>query len=193
MSKKREDITLEDLQKTLGGRIWEKTDKKRLYLDEGYNTKKMKTTVYVYEGSKAMFHVSVYISCSSQPWSWIESQKDELESSIKKRIRDVTMENVYVIINSDNDYIDTFNEVVEDVSDAELFQIELLAERYIEDELNDTYTPKKVKNPNYVFYEKSLSETYRLIHGLELILPTLTKSEEIKTELIIKGLKLIRR
>jgi hypothetical protein len=62
---------------------------KRVYLDLGYTTKKMKTTTYVYEKREGEVGISCYIECSSQPMSWIRSQQDEVVDIVVKKIKNL--------------------------------------------------------------------------------------------------------
>ena len=74
--------TLEKIAEKFGTKVWEKGDKKRVYLNNfGYNTKKMKTTCYVYEENGEL-KVAVFIDCPSQPYSWIKSQVNEVRNLI---------------------------------------------------------------------------------------------------------------
>jgi hypothetical protein len=74
-------LTLEKIATELGGKLWEKGTLKRVYLDRGYNTKKMSTKVYV-EEKEGQIVVRVYIDCSNQPYSWIEQKSEELKEEI---------------------------------------------------------------------------------------------------------------
>lgn len=78
-------ITIETLATALEGKLWIKGDMKRIYLDRGYNTKKMSTKTYVYE-QNGEFKVSCYIDCLSQPFAWIKSQQEEVISSVENSI-----------------------------------------------------------------------------------------------------------
>ena len=81
------NMNLEMLAEKLNGKIWEKGNLKRLYLNNvGYNTKKMKTTAYVYVNEAGSFDVSVYIDCPSQHPSWIKSEREGLENVIYNKI-----------------------------------------------------------------------------------------------------------
>jgi len=80
-------ITLEQLAEKLKGKLWIKGDMKRVYLDRGYNTKKMSTKTYVFE-KDGQFIVSCYIECPSQDWNWIKSQQQEVVASVEAEIEE---------------------------------------------------------------------------------------------------------
>lgn len=79
--------TIETLATALEGKLWIKGDMKRIYLDRGYNTKKMSTKTYIYE-QNGEFKVSCYIECSSQPFAWIKSQQEEVISGVENDINE---------------------------------------------------------------------------------------------------------
>lgn len=79
--------TIEQLAEKLNGKVWVKGDLKRIYLDRGFNTKKMSTKTYVYE-QDGKFKVSCYIECPSQPFAWIKSQQQEVIDSLMEDIQD---------------------------------------------------------------------------------------------------------
>lgn len=79
-------ITLETLSEKLGGKLWVKGELKRIYLDCGYNTKKMSTKTYVYQREDGSFAVKCYIDCPSQNSQWIYSQQEKIVSSVEGRI-----------------------------------------------------------------------------------------------------------
>lgn len=77
--------TIEQLAEKLNKTVWVRGDLKRIYLNEGFNTKKMSTKTYIYE-KDGDFHVSCNIECPSQPWQWIKSQQDEVKESVYQNI-----------------------------------------------------------------------------------------------------------
>ena len=81
-------ITFEQLAEKLNGKIWTKGDLKRIYLDRGYNTKKMSTKTYV-EEVDGEFVVKCFIDCPSQAWNWIKSQQEEVIESVEKNIEEI--------------------------------------------------------------------------------------------------------
>lgn len=81
-------ISLEQLAEKLNGKLWVKGDLKRIYLDEGYNTKKMSTKTYV-EERNGDFVVKCFIDCPSQSYNWIESQQEEVIESVETKINNI--------------------------------------------------------------------------------------------------------
>lgn len=82
-------ITFEVLAEKLGGNLWVKGDLKRIYLEEGHNTKKMSTKTFVWQNESGEFLVSCRIECASQPWQWCKSQEDEIKNKVAKRIANI--------------------------------------------------------------------------------------------------------
>lgn len=82
-------ITIEQLAEKLNGNLWIKGDMKRIYLDEGHNTKKMSTKTYVFQNAKGDYIVSCNIDCPSQHDNWISSQEDEIIASVERRIEQI--------------------------------------------------------------------------------------------------------
>lgn len=79
-------ISFEQLAETLKGNLWTKGDMKRIYLDRGFNTKKMSTKTYVFQRADGSFGVSCRVECPSQHDNWITAQEDEIIESV---IRDI--------------------------------------------------------------------------------------------------------
>lgn len=90
-------LTLEELAEKINGRFWEKGDKKRVYLNAGHNTKKMKTTVYVELSPSGMFDVKCYIDCPSQDLNWVISQQEEVIESIERKIDEACADTYYYV------------------------------------------------------------------------------------------------
>lgn len=86
-------LSLEQLAEKLNGKLWIKEDKKRIYLDRGYNTKKMSTKTYVYQREDGSFGVSCYIDCPSQAYQWIQSQQEEVIKGVEESIEAAEFEN----------------------------------------------------------------------------------------------------
>lgn len=100
-------LSIEQLAEKLGGKLWIKEDKKRIYLDRGYNTKKMSTKTYVYQREDGSFGVSCYIDCPSQPFAWIKSQQEEVIESVKSDIEEAMIDTYYLIVEeATGEYID---------------------------------------------------------------------------------------
>lgn len=81
------NITLETLAKELPGKLWEKDGIRRVYVDRGYNTKKMTTKTYVYQKEDGTFDVSVYITCASQPMAWIKKEQESVRTNLLEEIQ----------------------------------------------------------------------------------------------------------
>jgi len=81
--------SIEFLAEKLNGKLWVKGDLKRIYLDEGHNTKKMSTKTYAYQHEDGSFGVSCHIDCPSQAWQWVKSQEDEIKTRVAQDIEHV--------------------------------------------------------------------------------------------------------
>lgn len=82
-------ITIEELAVKLNGKMWVKEDLKRIYLDRGYNTKKMSTKTYVQQSAAGVFYAKCFIDCPSQNDNWIESQQDQIIESVEQEIEEI--------------------------------------------------------------------------------------------------------
>lgn len=83
------NITIEQLAEKLNGNLWVKGDLKRIYLDEGYNTKKMRTQTFVWQNDNGDFLVSCKIECPSQSFQWIVSQEKEIKERVYSTIENL--------------------------------------------------------------------------------------------------------
>ena len=131
-------ITIEDLAVKLNGNMWTKGDLKRIYLDRGYNTKKMSTKTYVFE-KDGEFIVVCNIDCPSQAYQWIESQEQEVKDSVYSQIEEIieeeTSTTVYVLF-KDGSFIDYFNnkfEAGDTLYSNDVYYSESKAKQVIED------------------------------------------------------------
>lgn len=86
-------LSIELLAEKLGGKLWSKGEMKRIYLDEGYNTKKMSTKTYVYQRQDGTFGVICNVDCPSQPHQWEESKEKEIEDRVYAQIEQAVWEN----------------------------------------------------------------------------------------------------
>ncbi len=82
-------ITIEDLAVKLNGKMWVKDDLKRIYLDRGYNTKKMSTKTYVEETSEGNFNVKCFVECPSQDYNWCKSQAEIVIEGVEEDINEI--------------------------------------------------------------------------------------------------------
>lgn len=130
-------LTLEQLAEKLNGNIWEKGDKKRIYLNRGFNTKKMSTKTYIELSPSGMFDVKCFIDCPSQPYSWIESQQEEIIENVENEIKEELVDIYYYIVNNNNEIIDDCQNIkkIEDLYiDGGLYISESKAKRFLSDE-----------------------------------------------------------
>ena len=84
-------ISIELLAEKLGGKLWTKGELKRIYIDAGYNTKKMSTKTYVFE-KDAKFFVKCDVDCPSQNGEWIYSQQQRIVESLTEKIQYIVEE-----------------------------------------------------------------------------------------------------
>jgi hypothetical protein len=113
-------ITFEQLAEKLNGKLWVKGDLKRIYLDEGYNTKKMSTKTYVYVDKNGDYKVSCNIDCPSQSYQWIESQEEKVVEEVTTRIENIISQlNLELIDYKINEEEGTADVLVKENSDAE--------------------------------------------------------------------------
>lgn len=129
-------ITIEQLTEKLGGNLWAKGNLRRIYLDKGWNTKKMSTKTFVWQDEKGEFKVSCRIDCPSQSYQWIKSQEDKVKEDVYEHISEILAETVYIITNK-GEYCDdmlkscTLNDIC-----LKFFYSEEKAEKFIEDEFS---------------------------------------------------------
>jgi hypothetical protein len=106
------NITIEQLATKIEGKLWTKGDLKRIYVDAGYNTKKMTTKTYIYQREDGSFGVSCNIDCPSQAWQWIKSQQDEIIEGVTTQIERALSDTAYVITNKEGQPVNYKGEVV---------------------------------------------------------------------------------
>jgi len=159
-----ENISIEILSEKLGGKLWIKEDKKRIYLDCGYNTKKMSTKTYVYQREDGTFGVSCYIDCPSQPYAWIQSQQSEVIESVERRIENVLADTVYLITD------DAIGKVINDnckpcelndLYESDYFLSKPDAEKYISKKLGKGYSIKEMNREEFNTEVERLNEIER--------------------------------
>lgn len=128
-------ISLKELNESLKGRIWEKADKKRIYLDKGYNTKKMKTTTYVEVSENELFFVvKCFIDCPSQSFNWIDSQQDLIIESVTNEIENIL-----------NPKIEVFEEIEGSLFDQVIEKSEIVSSYSITDKIVSFNIKKEVR------------------------------------------------
>lgn len=160
-------ITLEQLAEKLGGKLWIKGDMKRIYLDRGYNTKKMTTKTYVFQKEDSSFGVSCFIDCPSQPFAWIKSQQEELINGVMEDIEAA----IFEIENPGVDYYEFKNEEEsKNKSNAAIAEFENTLDSKIKNNIEYFYTCKKLVedyNKKLIAYQTMDDETRGKINVLQ--------------------------
>lgn len=100
------NITLEQLAEKLNGNLWEKGNLRRIYLDRGYNTRKMSTKTFVWQDENGDFKVSCRIDCPSQAGEWIRSQENEVKESVYNAIESALSDTVYILTDDEGRMVD---------------------------------------------------------------------------------------
>lgn len=103
-------ITLQELAVKLNGKFWSKEGKERVYLEEGFNTKKVSTSTYV-EIVNGNFVVKCFVKCDSQSYQWCKSQADIVIENVTETIREIL-----------NPAIEIIEESAEEILKEEIFQ-----------------------------------------------------------------------
>jgi len=188
-------ITLQELAEKLNGKSWSKDGKERVYLDEGYNTKKMSTKTYV-EVKNDEFVVRCFIDCPSQHDNWIESQEQEIIESVENRINDIIELSKVELIEARLSADETEVEVRISYNGTE--EVDFLTESKFDERFN--YFPQSVfenlpqtKAPvkkELFISEKPITEkkTYELGSGLKVSHPRFGLGEIIE-EMEVDGMK----
>lgn len=86
------NLTIEELSEKLNGKLWIKGDMKRIYLDRGYNTKKMSTKTYVFQREDGTYGVNCVIDCPSQHDNWISKEQNDIVESLSNHINEILEE-----------------------------------------------------------------------------------------------------
>lgn len=154
-----ENLTLEQLSEKLNGNVWKNGDKKRVYLNKGYNTKKMKTTAYV-ESFNGSFVVRCFIDCPSQPSNWIESQEQQIIESVNESIEEATTTDVFLIKNEKGEYSDSTSSFCEIDNCTEVFYSEEKAEEFISEEFIYSKIKPVVFKMNKDKFEKQIDDSW---------------------------------
>lgn len=136
-------ITIEELAVKLNGTMWTKGDLKRIYLDKGFNTKKMSTKTYVEETSEGNFNVKCFVECPSQDYNWCKSQANQVIESVDKEIAEALVTEYFLVMNDDTALFidDCGNEkAMNDIYGSDLHHSKRAAERFIEKQLSGNYS-----------------------------------------------------
>lgn len=148
-------MTLKELAEKLGGNYWEKGNLKRIYLDRGYNTRKMTTKTFVWQNEDGRYLVSCKIECPSQDYNWINSQEQKVKEKVYEDIERALSDKVSVITNENGEYCDTNGDSVElNHYDIQYFHSEDRAKCYIEKE---TYLTLSYKELERDFFDSEIS------------------------------------
>lgn len=138
-------MTLQELAEKLKGNYWEKGNLKRIYLDRGYNTRKMSTKTFIWQNEEGRYLVSCKIDCPSQGGNWIDSQEQQVKDGVYEDIEKALSDKVFVITNKNGDYCDTNGDAVElNHHDIQYFYAEYRAKNYIEKEKYITLSYKEI-------------------------------------------------
>lgn len=179
-------ITIEDLAVKLNGKMWVKEDLKRIYLDRGYNTKKMSTKTYVEQSASGVFYVKCFIDCQSQDYNWIKSQQNQIIESVENQINEIIVKNSLKVLevtqgkNSINAYISKNGEVAQWYCERVFlevfgFELEEILEESIINERKEVNTKEEpaVSSPEY--------DTWRQLNVIDA-LPELSLKEIVSQE-----------
>lgn len=128
-------MTIEQLAEKIGGNLWTKGSLKRIYLDRGYNTKKMQTKTFIWQNEDGEFLVSCRIECPSQPYEWINSQQEKVKESVYEDLEKILSEKAFVITNEKGEVCDEDGKPIELNHWArKVFYSKEKAEKYIDEE-----------------------------------------------------------
>jgi hypothetical protein len=82
-------ISIETLAEKINGKLWSKDNLQRIYVDRGYNTKKMSTKTYVHQLQDGSFAVVCDIYCPGQSKAWVEAQQQIVINNLLEDINDL--------------------------------------------------------------------------------------------------------
>ena len=87
------NLTITEIAIAIGEKVWSKGSLERIYTKKvGYNTKKMKTTAYIYKkGLEVCFFTSV--DCDNQGAVWCDQRADEAKNSLIEMVEAILPEN----------------------------------------------------------------------------------------------------
>ncbi len=142
-----QSLTIEQLAEKLNGNLWVKGNLKRIYLDKGYNTKKMSTKTFVFQNENGDFVVSCKVECSSQPWQWCKSQEDEVKESVYEQIEEILSDIAYIMTDKEGNYLDYAGKVTE-LNNSQYYYTETEAKKELD---SCTYYAKYITMPRNEF------------------------------------------
>lgn len=144
-------ITIEDLAVKLNGKMWTKGDLKRIYLDRGYNTKKMSTKTYVFE-KEGRFIVVCNVECDNQPTQWCDSQEAQVIEEVESEIETALVTDYYLVLNNDTAmFVDDCGteKPMNDLYGGDIYFFQKKAEKFIEKELNGNYSVQLISRESF--------------------------------------------
>lgn len=164
--------TIEELAIALEGKLWTKGDLKRIYLDRGYNTKKMSTKTYVYQKEDGSFGVKCTIECHSQHWNWIEKEQDLIIKGVDSEIKEALADTYFLIQKTEGSdlYVnDSGKEVtLNNIFSTERFLTEKEALKFIETELTPDCKVVSISKEEFRTKEDALDEIDRAKRTVEI-------------------------
>lgn len=79
------NMTLEQIAEAIGEKVW---NGQRIYVRRaGYNTKKMKTTAYIYKVDTEV-RFSAFVQCDAQGAVWCQQRADEARAEMEQMVQD---------------------------------------------------------------------------------------------------------
>jgi hypothetical protein len=157
-------ITLEQLASKINGKLWTKGDIQRVYVDYGFNTKKMTTKTYIYKKEDGTFGVSCYIDCPSQNYNWIKSQQEEVVQSVLAEIDNLLSDTVYIMVDQDNKIVSQFGKEIK-LNHCNM----ILTEKEAKRELENCFYFKSYITMDRIEFEAKVAE-------LDLLEPSINKT-----------------
>lgn len=176
-------ITIEQLAEELKGNLWTKGDLKRIYLDKGWNTKKMSTKTFVWQDENGDFKVSCRIECPSQGYQWIKSQEDKVKESVYEHIEEILAEKVFIIVNKDGGICNDVGNLVElNDYDVMVYYSKEKAEYYLKNEALSGMSYKEMDKEDFLAEVERLDEIERNKHQEKAEVKPLSNPEPAKKD-----------
>ena len=178
---KMKNLTIEQLAEKLGGKLWTKGDLKRIYLDRGYNTKKMSTKTYVYQREDGTFGVSCFIDCPSQDFNWIKSQQNEVIGNVMSDIEDALATTYYVVVDANGAYLNDNQKPVtlNNLSRCDYFLTETGANNWMKAEYLENCTIKAFDRTEFENEVERLDEIERVERAEKAAIVAANKPAEV--------------
>ena len=172
------NVTVEQLAERLEGKVWTKNGMTRIYLERGYNTKKMTTKTYVFLREDGSWGVSCYIDCPSQPYQWIKSQTEEVVSSVERELD-------LVVNDATGDYVGEDGKATElnNLYSNDYYLTEAAAQKFISQELKEGYSVREIDRIEFetkVAELDAIREANRPVVEPKVIVPVVADPPPIK-------------